>query len=929
MRQKLLAKLGQLAAERTGWMLLGIVVITLILGMLAGRLEMSMNLTDILPANDPMVTEFNYILKEFNGASTIFIVVEGEMENMIRYAEYITPLIENFDNWMDSSASSKIQAEHRTAMEKVRAGKIEFQGRYIERVNYKLETDFLRKHGLMLIEPKDLKNMQEIYTDPNIVPFLTNLNNSLEKEYIRSEEKISTTQREQQAVQYLDGLETWVDEVGKALYEPKFDRAYADAAARAVTIGNPYMISPDRSMLIILVEPTFSCMEMDFVLPVVNGLEELVKSAAPAFNVTSGLAGATGLARDEYIAAMEDSMLLTILALIAVLILFVVTFKMLSAPLLAVLNLIIGLVWAMGISYLLVGTLNMFTAMMAVVLVGLGIDFSIHIISVFSELIHQGVDAKKAIIDTLKKVGTGIITGGLTTAAAFLTLIIGRSRGISEFGLVCGTGLIIIMLTTLLTLPTMLMVREYYRRWRGKTIASPRDVSYSTIGNFSESIFKRWKISIVIIVIVTLFFAIMCTRVTMDYNYLNMEPEGLESIILNDKLIDKFNFSSDVTMMTAKSLAENYHMTQAAKEKSSISYVESISDYLPTEEEQHERRSAVRNIRSTMTASKIQTAFLSSDLRTFIRELQRLEDNIIEMQDLSFIGGHDQLDTKATLLVGHPEKPESVGNLTCLLKQIGHAPPSTRRFMWVSVEFANCFKQLVLDMANPEPITRDMLPAVIRDKFISTGGDRYLITVYPKGNVWSIDYLEVFTKEVLDITPSISGTPPMFYYMLKIIGQDGRRAAFLTLTVVFLFLVVDFRSVKYALFTMLPLCVALVWTVGFMGLTGIQFTLLNIMAIPLILGIGIDDGVHVLHRYKIEGKGSVNPVFRSTGKAIIITSLTTMLAFGSLVFATYRGFGSLGLALFIGVAMCLITTTTVLPAILAVTERKNQTNRGH
>lgn len=922
MRQKILGKLGQLAAEKTGWMLVGIVIITLVFGMLAGRLEMSMNLTDILPENDPMVTEFNYIFKEFNGASTIFVVVEGKTENMIRYAEYITPLIKNFDNWIDSAASPGVQAEHRAAMEKVRAGKIEFQGRYIERVDAKLETDFLRRHGLMLIEPKDLKNTQEVFTDPNILPFLTNLNNSLEKEYILSEKKISTTQREQNAVRYLDGIETWVDEVGKALYEPKFEQAYAAAAAQAVTIGNPYMISPDRSMLIIMVEPTFTIMEMDFVLPVVNGLEELVKSAAPAFNVTTGLAGGTALARDEYVAALEDSMLLTILALIAVLILFIVTFKMLSAPLLAILNLIIGMIWAMGVSYLLVGTLNMFTAMIAVVLVGLGIDFSIHIISVFSELIHQGTDAKTAITDTLQKVGTGIITGGLTTSAAFLTLVIGRSRGISEFGLVCGLGLIILMSATLVTLPTMLMIRERYRQWRDKTITRPRDVSYTTIGNFSESIFKRWKISIVTIVIVTLFFAIMCTRMTMDYNYLNMEPEGLESITLNDKMIDKFNFSSDVTMMTAKSMEENYRMTQAAKAKSSISYVESISDYLPTKDEQQERRPAVRKIRAAMADSKIKTAFLSRDLTKFVSELRRLEDNIIEMQDLAFIGGQDQLDAKATRLVGHPEKPEIIGNLTRLIKQLDFAPPTPRRFMWLSTEFANCFKLLVLEMANPEPITRDLLPPAIRNKFISTGGDRYLITVYPKGNVWSIDYLEVFTKEILEITPNISGTPPMFYYMLKIIGKDGRRAAFLTLAVVFLFLVMDFRSVKYALFAMLPLCVALVWTVGFMGLTSIQFTLLNIMAIPLILGIGIDDGVHVLHRYKIEGSGSINKVFRSTGKAIIITSLTTMLAFGSLVFATYRGFGSLGLALFIGVAMCLIATTTILPAILAIIERK-------
>ncbi|MBN2600703.1 MAG: MMPL family transporter, partial [Candidatus Marinimicrobia bacterium] len=554
MRQKLLEKLGQLAAEKTWWMLLGIIIITLIFGMLSENLEMSMNLTDILPENDPMVDEFNYIFQEFNGASTIFVVVEGEMDNMVRYAEHITPMIKDFDNWIVSSASQKVKDEHKIAMGKVKTGKIEFNGTYIDRVDYKLETDFIKEHGLMLIKPKDLKNTKEIFNNPNILPFLTNLNNSLEKEYIQSEEKISTTQREQQAVKYLDGIETWVDEVGKALYEPKFERTYADAAANAITVGSPYMVSPDRSMLIIMVEPTFNIMEMDFVLPVVNGLEELVKSEAPAFNVKTGLAGAIALGRDEYAAAMEDSMLLTILALIAVLILFVITFKMLSAPLLAIINLTIGLIWSMGISYLLVGSLNMFTAMMAVVLVGLGIDFSIHIISVFSELTNKGVEPKTAIIETMGKVGTGIITGGLTTAAAFLTLVIGRSRGISEFGLVCGTGLIILMVATLITLPTMLMIRERYRQWRGKSINNTRDVSYKAIGNLSEGIFKHWKFSLITIGIVTLFFILMFSRVSMDYNYLNMEPEGLESIILNDKMIEKFNFSSDVTMMTAKSL---------------------------------------------------------------------------------------------------------------------------------------------------------------------------------------------------------------------------------------------------------------------------------------------------------------------------------------------------------------------------------------
>lgn len=921
MRKKLLTKIGELAAHKTWWMLLAIVIITLIFGAMSEHLEMSMNLTDILPSDDPMVDEFNTIFTEFNGASTIFVVVEGDFDRMIQFAEDITPKLRNLDDYIENEASDKIKAQHAAAMADTASGQVKFDGRYIDRVDYKMPVEFMENHGLMLIKPKDLKNTEDVFYDPNLLPFLTNLNNSLEKEYINSEEKISTTQREQNAVRFLDGIESWVDAVNNGWYAENYNPEDALTAAEAVTIGSPYMVSPDRSMLLIMVEPTFNVMEMDLVLPAVYAIEEMVKNEAPKYHVKAGLTGGVVLGRDEYVSGMEDSMLLTLLSLVAVFILFVVTFRMLSAPLLAMLNLIIGLVWAMGVSWLLVGMLNMFTAMMAVVLVGLGIDFSIHIISVFSELVQKGVDPSDAIVETMQKVGGGIITGALTTSAAFLTLMIARSNGMSEFGLVCGVGLIVLMIGTLITMPTLLMLRERYRSWRGKELKKTRDVSYQTVGNFSESIFKRWRFSLICILLVSVFLGIMISRVTMDYNYLNMEPAGLESIRLNDKVIEKFNFSSDVTMMTAKSLKENYELTEAAKEKSSVSYVESISDFMPTIEEQNERRPKIRELRQKMENAQIGFKANSDAKEKLKSEVQRLMFNVIELQEMAYAGGQDQVDQKATRLVGTRDNPEA-GNLNKLLNRLEAEFPDDSRLIQFNRDFGKYYKNIVLNMADDQTITLDMLPSLIRNKYISEDGSRFLITLYPKGNVWNMDYLDAFTQDVLSITHSISGTPPMFYYMLKIIGQDGKRAIFLTLAVVFVLLLIDFRSIKHALFAMLPLLVALIWTVGFMGLTGIQFTLLNIMAIPLILGIGIDDGVHVLHRYKHEGPGSVNTVFRSTGKAIIITSLTTMLAFGSLVFATYRGFGSLGLALFIGVGMCLLATITLLPAIMAIIERK-------
>jgi len=119
---------------------------------------------------------------------------------------------------------------------------------------------------------------------------------------------------------------------------------------------------------------------------------------------------------------------------------------------------------------------------------------------------------------------------------------------------------------------------------------------------------------------------------------------------------------------------------------------------------------------------------------------------------------------------------------------------------------------------------------------------------------------------------------------------------------------------------MIPLLSGFIWMLGLMVILGLKLTLVNVMGLPLILGIGIDDGVHILHRYEVEGRGNIKEVYKSTGKAIIMTSLTTMLSFGSLVFATYRGYGSLGRALFIGVGTCLLTTIFFIPSILGIVE---------
>lgn len=386
MREKIFNSLSRFVTGKTWWALGLIIVITLTTGFFSSLLKIDMNMANLLPENSPMMKEFNYVAENFPGANPMIIVMQGDAEKMIAFANDLKPAIDTLDQWIEKNASEKVKKQHQAVL----ANKADFAGKYFDRVDVEYPIDFFEDHGLMLQKTKDLQRGRALYENPNFLPFLTNMNDNLEREYIQSEEKISTMQKERDAVQYLDNIENWAEDVSNGLFADDYDPTIAAKAAKSISVGKPYLISPDRSLMLMMAEPTFNVLDIEKVLPAVNGLEEMVKAKAKSMGIEAGLAGGMTLSRDEMVASSEDSMLLTVLALVGVFVLFIITFRMFAAPFLAVLNLVLGIVWAMGITYFLVGSLNMFTAMMSVILVGLGIDFSIHIISVYSEMRKKG-----------------------------------------------------------------------------------------------------------------------------------------------------------------------------------------------------------------------------------------------------------------------------------------------------------------------------------------------------------------------------------------------------------------------------------------------------------------------------------------------------------------------------------------------------------
>jgi len=162
----------------------------------------------------------------------------------------------------------------------------------------------------------------------------------------------------------------------------------------------------------------------------------------------------------------------------------------------------------------------------------------------------------------------------------------------------------------------------------------------------------------------------------------------------------------------------------------------------------------------------------------------------------------------------------------------------------------------------------------------------------------------------------------IFAEMLEIMLTDGVLAVILTLSAIVIVLLIDLRNITDTLLVLTPLLTALIWVTGFMYVFSIKLNLYNMVAFPTIIGMGIDNGVHIFHRYRETGKGSMRLVLRTTGMALVATSLTTMVGFSGLVPAHHPALSSIGILSLIGLGCCFVTAVTLLPAILQVRENR-------
>lgn len=564
-----------------------------------------------------------------------------------------------------------------------------------------------------------------------------------------------------------------------------------------------------------------------------------------------GLTGMPVIEYDEMQASQADMVWTNVLSLIGVMLLFVAGYGGMRHALLACGVLLLGMAWSFAFVTLVVGHLNILSAAFAVILIGLGIDFGIHYVSSYLRLRKLGHDCRSALITTAADVGPGVVTGGVTTAAAFFMAALTEFTGVRELGIIAGGGILICVTAAVVVLPPLILISDEKRpatdlpeilpaaRWFTMSLQKPRLVLAAGLT-------------------VAGLIAAGLSHLYYDHNLLNLQPRHVESVDIERDIFTSSDESVWFAVSTCKTRAE----LRARKAK---------LDALPTVAKTEE---IVSLLADSSPAKQRAIAIIQDKLR------QLKERGRESLASIDLPSGKN--------FAAKNSRPSEVASLAPLLS--------------------------LLDYADPAPPTLQDIPRELTDRFVGKTG-KHLLRVYAKGNIWEMDKLARFVADVERVDPKITGSPVQTFYASRHMQKSYLLAGVYALLAVFGLLLIDFGSIKYSLLAMVPLALGFVQMCGLLGWLGIPFNPANLIALPLILGIGVDDGVHLVHEFRRQ-RGRFR-LSGSTAVAVILTSTTTMASFGSMILARHQGLRSLGQVLTLGVLCCLTSSIIFFPALLS------------
>ncbi len=768
---------------------------------------------------------------------------------------------------------------------------------------YRNDFKMLGRKALLFVPENDLKDLQARFTD--YLPFIqrfteaTNLVSLFEmvnSQFLHAKREANAENDALiKAIPILEGI---IKQGAESLQRPGAPPSPGLAAMFGAGDEDIYITFASNRLYLVTAQAKSDDLNDD----AVERLRVLVnRTRLEVPGVIVGVTGGPVLDHDEMEQSQHDATVASIVSLIVCSFIFIYGYQETGRPLKATFCLIIGLGYTLAFTTFTVGHLNILTITFLPILIGLAIDFGVHLITRYEEELRLGKDQEAAMRKAMVFTGQGIFTGALTTGGAFLAMGLTDFKGIQEMGIICGGGILICLVPMLTLLPVLL--------YRGhQNVLDQQNVPTPELRSRIENIWLSRPITVTVITVVLTVAALaQFHKVYFDYDLLNMQSAGLPAVIFEKKLINSGGKSVLFAAVVADSAEQAVELEKRIRALPSVADVDNMAPHLVGD--QSKQLQLIGQIKAEIAPihfapvdpEPVQLSRLSATLYSTAGFMGAAadeagkDDAAVAKQLLSLRDSITEL--RKQMLAADPAA--AVGQLTLFQQAL---------FDDVNDTFEN-----LRDQDDSSPLQAKDLPPALSHRFIGITG-KYKIMVYPKKDIWQRANQEEFVKELRTIDPKVTDTPVQLYEYTELLKDSYITAAKYALVAIAIMVFFHFRTLSSVFLALLPVAVGSIWMGGLMGLFHIPLNPANIMTLPLVIGIGVTNGIHILNRFAEEKTASL--LSKSTGKAVFVSGLTAIAGFGSLILARHQGIRSLGEVMSIGVTMCMIAGLTFLPAVL-------------
>lgn len=534
----------------------------------------------------------------------------------------------------------------------------------------------------------------------------------------------------------------------------------------------------------------------------------------------------------------------------------------------------VGVALTLGLAVLVVGSFNTLSLIFVVMFFGLGVDFAVHFGLRVRES-QQSESKLQSLSLTARDVGPALLMCMLTSSIAFLAFVPTAYVGLAELGLISAMGMAIAFVLSITLLPALL---------------SRVDLRTQGHDRFSLRIFilppRPVLLGFLTVIIISGWYA---KDLKFDYSVLAMrdvETEGMQTLLELQQAKITTDYSISVL---ANGPEQARQLSQSLEQLDEVASVTSPTDLVP--QDQLVKYQLLQPVASRFANIEEVLPGESPDIELLHAAVDYLGQN------LQFARNPDQPLLANLVQAALDLKPSAIQKLN--------------KSFEVELNQQQVYLQTVLGVA---PFSLSNLPKPYIDRLISAG-DKYLLTVQPARTLSNRDATTAFIEAVASVAPNYAGRSVVEWGMGGVVVEAFVQAIVISVMGILFVLVLYFRSIVLPLLVLLPTAASLLMTFAICELTGLSLNMANILIVPLIIGLGVDTGIHVVHRARSRSEELHQS---STARAVVISALTTIGTFFSLSFSPHLGAASIGLLLTVAISLLVVVTFVLLPILVGL-----------